>query len=275
MTRFKAAAVQFTAVPLDTARNARDIEQHVRRCAEDGAALIVLPELCHTGYTLTAELARASDPLPGPAGDLLYALAADLGVTLVTSLAVRTPEQTELRNTGLIVTPDGIVASGAKRALWGAESQVFIPGRPDEQVIADTPVGRVGVAICYEGGFPEVTRQLALHGAQIIAMPSAFGAARLHAWKLMTRSRALENGCHVVAANHSGPSAGFDFCGHSTIVDPQGERKALLPAGEGRIVAEIDLRAVDEARSAVPYLRDLYRVITPNGAPSNRPKTGS
>jgi predicted amidohydrolase len=211
---------------------------------------------------LSPELAKVSHGLPGPAGELLCGLATDLGTTIVTSVAVR-GGQGELWNTGLIVTPDGIAATGAKRGLWGAEPDFFTPGAPAEQAVADTPVGRIGVAICYEGGFPEVARNLALAGARIIALPAAFGAARLHAWKLMTRARALENGCYLVAANTVGPSAGLTFCGHSTIVDPHGERQAVLPEGEGRVVARLDPDTVDEARAAIPYLRDLHRVATP------------
>jgi predicted amidohydrolase len=262
MTPFTAAAVQITGTPLDPGDNTRRIEEHVRRCADEGAALVVLPELCDTGYVLSPGLSRVAGTLPGRTGDLLCALAADIGVTLVTATAVRSADGS-LRNTGLIVTPDGIAATGAKRALWGAEPEYFTPGPPAEQAVADTPVGRIGVAICYEGGFPEVARRLALAGARTIAVPAAFGAARLPAWQLLTRSRALENGCHLVAANSTGPSAGLTFCGHSTIVDPHGERLAVLPEGEGRVLARLDPAAVDEARAAIPYLRDLHRVALP------------
>ncbi|MBE1537004.1 carbon-nitrogen hydrolase family protein [Actinomadura algeriensis] len=265
MTPFAAAAVQITGVPLDPARNTAKIELHVRRSAGEGARLIVLPELCDTGYTLRPGLAAVSGPLPGPTSDLLCDLARELDTTIVTAVSVRSPGG-GLRNTGLIVTPQGIAATGAKRCLWGAEPEVFTPGVPTEQAIADTPVGRVGVAICYEAGFPEVTRRLALDGAEIIAIPAAFGAARLHAWKLLTRARALENGCHIVAANNFGASGELAFCGHSTIVDPHGARKAVLAAGEGRVEAVLEPAAVLEARTAIPYLRDLHRLAVPQPA---------
>lgn len=262
MTSFFATAVQFTGEPLGTAGNIERLEHHIRRSASDGASLIVLPELCDTGYILVPELFRASHPLPGPTGELLSSLTRELDVTIVTAIAVDTGRG-ELRNTGLIVTPDGIVATGSKRALWGDEGEVFTPGNPNEQVIADTPVGRVGVAICYEAGFPEVVRRLALDGARIIAVPAAFGAPRLHAWLLLTRSRALENGCYLVAANNFGEVDGRKFCGHSTIVDPHGERSAVLAEGQGRVTARLDLDVIDRARRAIPYLHDLCRVDTP------------
>ncbi|SEF32311.1 Predicted amidohydrolase [Amycolatopsis pretoriensis] len=257
MTPFTAVAVQMTGTPLDPAGNAARIETHLRAAAGQGAKLVVLPELCETGYTLSPGLADVSST-PETAGDRLSALARELGTTIVTSTAVR--GEHGLRNVGVVITPNGVVAAAAKRALWGGEPGIFTPGSPAEQAIADTPVGRVGVLICYEAGFPEAARRLAVAGAGILAVPAAFGAARLHAWQLMIRSRALENGCHVVAANTVGPSAGLDFCGHSAVIDPHGELRAVLAEGEGLVSALVDPAAVTEARSAIPYLRDLPRV---------------
>ncbi|MEV0355428.1 carbon-nitrogen hydrolase family protein [Nocardia sp. NPDC050697] len=256
MKSTRAAVVQMTAAPFDLAGNAAVIERYLRRAAADGARLVVLPELCVTGYTVAPELADISDPIPGPTGDRLAGLAAALDLTVVTAIATRGADGL-LRDTGVVVTPDGIAAAGAKRCLWGPEPGIFAPGAPHERIVADTPVGRVGVAICYEAGFPEVVRQLALDGAEIIAVPAAFGRARLHAWTLMTRSRALENGCYLLAANAAGPCGGFDFGGHSTIVDPHGGRRALLADGPGTLVAELDAAQLDAARTAIPYLRDL------------------
>ncbi|GGJ59956.1 carbon-nitrogen hydrolase family protein [Streptomyces brasiliensis] len=259
MSLFTAAAVQTTGEPLDLTGNAARIERHVRCAVDDGAKLVVLPELCHTGYTLSPRLSEVSGTLPGASSDFLCGLARELDTTIVTTIAVLADDG-GLQNVGLIVSPDGIAATGAKRGLWGGEPELFTPGPPGEHIVADTPLGRVGVAICYEAGFPEVARQLAVDGAEIIALPAAFGAARLHAWKLLTRSRALENGCYLIAANSFGSSGSLAFCGHSTIVDPHGRRLALLADTEGRIVADLDPSVVRDARAAIPYLHDLHRV---------------
>jgi predicted amidohydrolase len=273
MSAVRAAAVQFTGVPLEAACNTAAIETHVRLAADEGARLVVLPELSHSGYTLSPRLRLTTGALAGRSTEFLSRLTRELDITIVTTVAAvdhGDHGDRALRNVGLIVTPDGIAASGAKRGLWGDEPTLFSPGEPNEQIIADTPVGRVGVAICYEAGFPEVARRLALAGADIIAVPAAFGAARLHAWKLMTRSRALENGCYLVAANAFGTSAGLEFCGHTTIVDPHGHRLAVLPDGEGRVIADLDTTEIAAARSAIPYLRDLDAI----GAPSNHTDEG-
>lgn len=268
MTTLRAAAVQMTGTPFDIAGNAAQIQRYVRRAAEDEARLVVLPELCHTGYTHSPDLPGISGPIPGPATELLCGLAAELDLTLVTAISAHT-HQGKLQDVGVVVTPAGIAATGAKHLLWGNEPSVFAAGSPDEPTVADTPIGRVGVAICYEAGFPETVRRLAIDGAQIIAVPAAFGRARLHAWKLLTRSRALENGCFLIAANCSGYSAGFDFCGHSTIVDPHGERMALLADGSGTITAELDPASIAAARTAIPYLRDIRTVLPRSGPPTS------
>ncbi len=271
MTAFRAVALQFTGVPLELAANRSRLESHLRVAAAGGARLVVVPELATTGYTLSPELRDLSEEVPGPTTRWMSAMAAELDLTIVTSIAARVREG--VSNLGVIVTPDGIAAGGAKRGLWGGEPALFARGAPGEWAVARTPVGRVGVAICYEAGFPEVARQLALAGAEIIAVPAAFGAARLHAWRLMTRSRALENGCFVVAANNAGTSTAPEpiaFCGHSTIVDPTGRTLQTIPEGEGQISALIDLALVGRARAAIPYLADLTHV-TPSSGSSLRP----
>jgi predicted amidohydrolase len=261
MNRFRATVVQMTGTPFDVAGNSARIERHVRSAADDGTSLVVLPELCDTGYTLSPTLSQISSTIPGRISDFLSGLAAELNLTIVTAVSART-DPGRLQDVSIIVTPDGLVVSGAKRWLWGEESTIFTPGKVEDQAIADTPVARIGVAVCYEGGFPEAARRLALNGAQVIAVPSAFGRARLHAWKLLTRSRALENGCYLLAANNVGPSGGFEFAGHSTIVDPHGERIALLSDGEGVVTTDVYPTLVDEARTAIPYLKDLHTTPT-------------
>lgn len=237
--------------------NRERIRQAVEREAAVGTDLVVLPELCDTGYTTQPEIAEFAGPLPGPTSDLLCKLAARHDITIVTALAVRTDED-RIQDTSLIVTPDGLVASGVKSFLWDGEADCFDPGSRDGlPAVADTPIGRVGAAICYEIGFPEVARTLALRDADIVAVPSAFGQRRLHAWKLLTRVRALENGCFLLAANMVGPNREAAFAGHSAVIDPHGQVLASLAQGEGVLSTEIDLEELARARAAIPYLRDL------------------
>lgn len=252
----RVSVVQLEPTPFDLSRNRVRIERAVRQAASDGSKLAVLPELADTGYLLTSRLREVATSMPGATTDLMCALAAELDITIVAALAT-VDDQGELSDNSVIVTPAGIVASARKNFLWGEEKNVFLRSPGSLPAIADTPVGRIGVAICYEAGFPEVTRELALRGADIIAVPSAFGMARVSAWKLMTRSRALENGCFVLAANLVGPFGELEFCGYSTIVGPGGERLAFVGAGEAVVTTKIFPSQVATSRAAIPYLEDV------------------
>src|SRR5690606_13289711 len=95
-------------------------------------------------------------------------------------------------------------------------------------------------------------------GADIIAIPAAFGRRRLYAWELLTRSRALENGCFVAAAGLTGPNnAGGSFAAHSRIVSPTGDVLAGLARGEGVAMAALDLGDIERSRTEIPYLTHL------------------
>lgn len=119
--------------------------------------------------------------------------------------------------------------------------------------------------ICYEIGFSEGSKFLALQGAEIICFPSAFGKARTYVWDLASRARALENGVFVLAANRSGSEISkinnetLTFAGKSKIINPKGEIIKEILEEEGFIVAELDLEEVQiqRQRQNLPYLKDL------------------
>jgi nitrilase len=128
------------------------------------------------------------------------------------------------------------------------------PGR--EPVVVDTPVGRLGLTVCYDIRFPELFRRLSAAGAQIITVPSAFTGptGRAH-WETLLRARAIENLCHIVAPAQSGfhPN-GRETYGDSMIVDHWGNVLQRLPRGQGCVVADIDLNRQADARTSFPAL---------------------
>jgi predicted amidohydrolase len=124
--------------------------------------------------------------------------------------------------------------------------------------------------ICYEVGFPEGSRILTLSGADIVVYPSAFGKARLYAWDVATRSRALENGIYVIACNRTGTEKGeTTFGGTSRIVNPEGKILAEASQEDEVILSEIDLDVVARQRRTIPYLRDLNKSVLLKGLLSN------
>jgi predicted amidohydrolase len=134
------------------------------------------------------------------------------------------------------------------------ESAGMVPGR--NVVVADTPVGRIGVAVCYDLRFPELFRILAIRGARVITLPAAFTkvTGRAH-WEILVRARAIENQAFVVAADQIGthPPDKESF-GGSMIVDPWGEVLARAPDEECFIAANLDFARQDEVRDKLPSL---------------------
>lgn len=133
------------------------------------------------------------------------------------------------------------------------ESQRIEPG--DKVVVVDTPIGRVGLTVCYDLRFPELYRQLLLQGAEVFAIPSAFTAVTGAAhWDMLCRARAVENLCYVLAPNQGGVhDNGRHTYGHSMIIDPWGTVMAEQQKEEaGVIVADIDLSRLHELRKMFP-----------------------
>lgn len=126
--------------------------------------------------------------------------------------------------------------------------------RGQDIVVVDTPIGRVGLSVCYDVRFPELYRQLVMKGAEILSIPSAFTSATGMAhWEILLRARAIENLCYVVAANQGGlHQNGRTTYGHSMIIEPWGKIIAEHPSGPGLLVADIDLDRVRQLRHQFP-----------------------
>jgi predicted amidohydrolase len=249
MTEVEVVALQLAARTGDLESNRARFAQAVReRCG--GADLIVAPELLSAGYDLDEIDRRGeelAEPLDGPTSRLAATLAAELEATIVVGLLERADES--LYDTAAVVTPDGAVAGYRKSHLYPPETSRFAAG--DELVTLATPVGQLGLMICFEHAFPEIATALALRSAQIIAIPSAVPLGYEHLLTLRTRARAQDNQVFVVASN----LAGDGFCGGSLIVDPRGDVIAAAGADEAVIRARIDLGAIEREREREPALR--------------------
>lgn len=256
----RAAAVQLNSTN-DRDRNLATAERLVRAAAADGATLVALPEK----WNLLAggeELAAGAESLDGPSLGAARAWAAELGIHL---LAGSIGERTDAKafNTSVLIGPEGEdLAVYRKIHLFDVdaggvsyrESEHEQPGTE----LVTAPLGELtaGLSVCYDLRFPELFRILALRGAQLITVPSAFTTAtgRDH-WEVLLRARAIENQVFVVAANQVGTAPPhYDSFGHSAIVDPWGSVLALAPAGEGFAAADLDLGAQEQTRASLPSL---------------------
>lgn len=233
----------------------------VDEAVDAGAALVVLPELfasLGSGRSMRA----AAEPADGPTVAWARELAVRHAIWLVAGSFVEQADG-QLFNTSPLVAPTGeVVATYRKIHLFdvdveGAgthESEVFAAGR--ELVVAPMAEVPIGLTTCYDLRFPELFRILALRGAGIVVLPSAFTAATGAAhWEPLVRARAIENQVFVIAPDQCGTSSdGIARHGHSLIVDPWGRVLGDGGTDEGVVVVDLELAEVERARRAVPSL---------------------
>ncbi|MFQ3595179.1 MAG: carbon-nitrogen hydrolase family protein [Sphingomonadaceae bacterium] len=269
-----------TTTGLDPEANARSLAASVERLARDGASLVFTPEMCGLLDRNPARLlARAAEEADDPALARLRPLARRLGITIaIGSLAIRATAD-RLFNRSFVIGPDGaILARYDKIHLFDVdlpdgsryrESASFVPGHA--LALAETPVARLGLAICYDVRFPAMHRALAEAGAEILAVPAAFTVPTGEAhWHVLLRARAIETGCFVVAAAQTGRHEdGRETFGHSLVVDPWGRVCLDMGTTPGEATADLDLALVADTRARIPSLahaRPLPAVAGPGRA---------
>jgi len=248
------APVEAGNVPANAATAVRLLEE----AAAGGAQLAVFPELFLGGYDLPG---MAADPRPygvTPDGNVLRELAGAcrrLGIAAVIGASV--PHAGGWANGAIVLDHHGRhVATYNKIQLWATERAVFTPG--DRYVMFGLHGFRIGVLICYDAGFPEHARALALAGADVVVCPSAFARGEEERrYHLYFPQRALENTVFVAVANAVGDQGGLAMFGRSSVFGPRGT--LLCAAGSGRevAVARLDRQALLSARRDLPYLSDL------------------
>jgi deaminated glutathione amidase len=256
----RVAAVQLNSTDRKS-RNLEAAEGLVRAAAVDGAELVALPEKWNLLAGGEALLAGA-EPLDGPSLGAARGWAAELGIHLLAgSVSERAGEKAF--NTSVLIGPDGSdIAVYRKIHMFDVdvggvayrESEHEQAG--SEIVLADVGELSVGLTVCYDLRFPELYRILALRGARVLAVPSAFTATtgRDH-WEVLLRARAIENQVFALAPNQTGTAPPhFESHGHSSIVDPWGRVLAEAADGECFIEADLDLAAQDEVRDSLPSL---------------------
>ncbi|HEU5106096.1 MAG TPA: carbon-nitrogen hydrolase family protein [Solirubrobacterales bacterium] len=258
----RAAAVQLNSNG-DKDRNLATAERLVRAAAGDGAEFIALPEkwnLLGGGE----ELVAGAELLDGPSLTAARGWARELGVHLLAgSISERGEGGEKASNTSVLIGPDGDdIAVYRKIHMFDVdaggvsyrESEFERPG--SEPVVAPVHDLTAGLTVCYDLRFPELFRILALRGAKLIAVPSAFTLAtgRDH-WEVLLRARAIENQLFLVAPNQVGEAPPhYSSFGRSMIVDPWGVLLATAPDGECFVAAELDLGAQERVRASLPSL---------------------
>jgi deaminated glutathione amidase len=266
----RVAAVQLNSTA-QKERNLEVAEILVRGAAAEGAELIALPEkwnLLGPGE----ELVAGAEPLDGPSLTTVRGWARELGVHLLAGSIAERRDGEKASNTSVLIGRDGVdIAVYRKIHMFDVdvggvayrESEFEDAGA--EIVTAQVGDLTAGLTVCYDLRFPELYRILAVRGAQLITVPSAFTllTGRDH-WEVLVRARAIENQVFIIAPNQVGETPPhYSSYGRSTIVDPWGVVLAMAPDEEYFIVADLDLAAQERIRQTLPSLAnrrpDAYR----------------
>ena len=264
----RVAAIQMTSSHI-VEENLLVAGQLLEKAKESGAAIACLPEnFSFIGLKDADKLKVAEADGDGPVQAFLRDTARRLKLWILGGTTVlKGDSATRVANASLLFDADGKrVARYDKIHLF----DVSIPGRNERYlesthvtpgrrvVIADTPVGKLGLSVCYDMRFPELYRELVAQGAEWLAMPAAFTVptGRAH-WEPLLRARAIENLCYVVAPAQSGThTSGRETYGDSLIVDYWGQVVSRLAKGSGVITAEFDLAKQAETRTRFPALEN-------------------
>ena len=257
------AAVQMVSTP-NVDQNIATARRLVGEAAATGAQLVLLPEYWPImGMADSDKVAVAERLGSGIIQDTMAGLAREHGIWLLGgTLPLASPEPDKVINTTLVYGPDGQGAGRYDKIhLFGFtkgtesynESKTIVPGSSVGTV--DTAVGKVGMGICYDLRFPELFR--AMGPVDLIVLPAAFTytTGKAH-WEVLLRARAIENQCYVLAAAQGGEHVnGRRTWGHSMLIDPWGEVKAVLAEGEGVVHGKLDRAYLDGVRESLPALK--------------------
>lgn len=247
-----AAAIQFNVKPGDPDANLAHVREALTRAAGQGANLAVLPEMWSSGfdYRNLNELALRTEGIV----DELLELSGKLKLVIVGSMPE--PNGDKVFNTIYLVDNGNLAGVYRKIHLFSllGEDKAFSGG--DRWLLAETSIGKIGVIICYDLRFPELSRRLALEGAQVICVPAQWPKPRQDHWRTLLRARAMENQLFVVSCNACGQIGKLDFFGTSMIINSKGD--VLAEAGEEQceISARLDMQEMADWRAQIPCFND-------------------
>jgi predicted amidohydrolase len=258
---FKIALAQIECKRADKTENLRRIEQTAVKARKQGAELIVFPELSLTGYVVRDEIYELAEPIPGPATETVEKIAQKTKTYIVFGMPeLSRKAQATIHNTAVLVGPEGLVGKYQKMYLPThsvfEEKRYFRPGY--QAAALDTKLGKIGLIICYDIFFPEVSRLTRLEGAQLIVCISASPATRRTFFETLTVARAMENTAFLAYVNLVGIEDGLQFWGGSRLIGPNGRILAKARYDEeDMVMGTIDYADIRPVETFVPTLRDL------------------
>lgn len=258
---FKVALAQMSCRRGDKAANVKKMEENVSEAKQQNAELVIFPELSVTGYVIGDEVYNLAETIPGPSVAAIERLAKENGVYIIFGM----PELSEkakavIYNAAVLVGPDGLIGKYRKMHLPAHsvfdEKRYFRPGHSIETF--KTELGVIGLIICYDVFFPELSRLMRLRGARFIACISASPAIRRTLFETLTVARAIENTAFLAFVNLVGVENGLHFWGGSSLIGPSGRVIVRAKYNEDDLViGGVDYADTRSAEAFIPTLKDL------------------
>jgi predicted amidohydrolase len=259
--KFKVALAQINCKRGDKKANIQKIEEYTARARQHDAELVIFPELSLTGYTIRDELYESAEHVPGPSTAAIEKIAKKHGAFIVFGMPELSDKtQATLYNTAVLVGPKGFVGKYRKMHLPThsvfEEKRYFRPGY--QAGVFDTELGKIGLIVCYDLFFPELSRLIRLEGARLIVCISASPAVRRTFFETLTAARAMENTAFLAYVNLVGIENGLQFWGGSRLIGPDGRVLAIAKYDdEDLVIGEVDYSDIAPTEAFVPTLKDL------------------
>lgn len=241
-------------------RNLKQISEQASKARKKNIDLLIFPELHLTGYTMRDEVSHLAESIPGPSTRKVETMAKEHGVHVIFGM----PEESEVKgvihNAAVLVGPKGLIGKYRKVHLPThsvfEERRYYRPGQ--EASVFKTDIGIIGLNICYDLYFPELTRLQALQGAELVVCISASPGLRRRFFEGFCLSRAMENAVYLTYVNRVGIEEGLQFWGGSRVIAPNGSVLAQCKYDLEEFQAcKVDLGEVSRARAFIPTIKDL------------------
>ena len=264
MREITVAIVQMKPMRGEPEENLVKMSEMVSKIAsQQRVDLIIFPELVTSGNELGVRFTELAQRIPGPTTNLLAQRANDFGIYIAFGMVSKEKVESVLYNSAVLVGPDGdLISVYNKVHLRGEERMAFREGF--RIPIAETEMGNLGIMLGYDLAYPEISRAMALEGADLLCVMANWEAANIDEWKTYLRARAYENSIFVAGANRVGEDVTMTFGGDSMVVGPRGEIYASLADEtdketgeplEGYAIAQIDLDEVRKHREEYQFMQ--------------------
>lgn len=242
--RIRIGVVQFNSKTDEPGENLEKAVNYIENLVEEEVDLVLLPEMFNSGYGTDEGVIKSAIEMQEETIETLSALSDYNDIAIVGGVVNKTGE--DLYNSSVIMLPYGEPVYYNKTHLFRNEKNVFKPGNSLKSF--EFAGVKFGILMCYEIGFPEISRKLSREGAQVLLVPFAFGRERREIYEVATRARAIENGCFLASASQSGRCPSMEMVGESRIVSPSGEIMCDCGKGEGFCLTDLDIHQVERYR---------------------------